>query len=496
MADYVGAIDQGTTSTRFMIFDHVGSVVAVDQRQHRQIFPRPGWVEHDPAEIWQKTVAVINGALAKAGILPSDLAAVGIANQRETTVIWDRKTGQPVSNAIVWQDTRTAELCESLSGAEGPGRFRAATGLPLATYFSGPKARWLLDHHDLTNAAKRGDLAFGTIDSWLAWNLTGGAGSGLHITDVTNASRTLLMDLGTASWDADLALDIGVPTAVLPEIVPSIGEIAVCVDPLRGVPLSAILGDQQAAMFGQTCFEPGSAKSTYGTGNFMLMNTGEATVASEAGLVTTVLYQRKGEKPRYALEGSIAVTGSLVEWLSDNLELFDSAEDVEGLARSVEDNGDVYFVPAFAGLFAPHWRPDARGIVVGLTQFSNRGHLARAALESTAYQTRDVADAMVADSGVVLAELKVDGGMTANGLLMQFQADILGVDIVRPTIPETTALGAAYGAGLASGVWSDTEELKALWEEGQRWAPQMDGGDSARLYDRWKQALERSYGWV
>ena len=496
MADYVGAIDQGTTSTRFMIFDHAGSVVAADQRQHQQIFPRPGWVEHDPTEIWEKTVAVIDGTLAKAGILPAELAAVGIANQRETTVIWDRKTGQPVANAIVWQDTRTAELCETLADTEGTDRFRAATGLPLATYFAGPKARWLLDRHDLTAAAKRGDLAFGTIDSWLAWNLTGGAGSGLHITDVTNASRTLLMDLGTVSWDADLALDIGVPTAVLPEIVPSIGEIGVCAGPLQGVPLSAILGDQQAAMFGQTCFEPGSAKSTYGTGNFMLMSTGEAPVASEAGLVTTVLYQRRGEKPKYALEGSIAVTGSLVQWLKDSLELFDHADEVEELARSVEDNGDVYLVPAFSGLFAPHWRPDALGVVVGLTQYSNRGHLARAALESTAYQTRDVADAMVADSGAALAEMKVDGGMTVNGLLMQFQADILGVDVVRPTIPETTSLGAAYGAGLAAGVWSDTGELQALWEEGQRWAPQMDEEERARLYDRWRQALERSYDWV
>ena len=496
MADYVGAIDQGTASTRFMIFDHAGSVVAEDQRQHQQICPRPGWVEHDPAEIWENTVAVIDGALAKAGLVPTELAAVGIANQRETTVIWDRKTGQPVANAIVWQDTRTAELCESLADKEGPDRFRAATGLPLATYFAGPKARWLLDYHDLTGAAKRGDLAFGTIDSWLAWNLTGGAGRGLHVTDVTNASRTLLMDLGTAAWDADLALDIGVPTAVLPEIVTSIGEIAVCVDPLQGVRLSAILGDQQAAMFGQACFDPGSAKSTYGTGNFMLVNTGEAPVPSKAGLVTTVLYQRQGEKPRYALEGSIAVTGSLVQWLTDSLELFDRAEEIEELARSVEDNGDVYFVPAFSGLFAPHWRPDARGIVVGLTQFSNRGHLARAALESTAYQTRDVADAMVADSGAALVEMKVDGGMTANGLLMQFQADILGVDVVRPTIPETTALGAAYGAGLAAGIWSGTEELQALWEEGQRWAPQMDTQERSRLHDRWKQALERSYDWV
>ncbi len=496
MAEYVGAIDQGTTSTRFMVFDSVGSVVAEDSQEHEQIFPKPGWVEHDPLEIWQKTVSVIEGAMSKAGIGRKDLAAVGITNQRETTVMWDRKTGRPVANAIVWQDTRTAELCERLAGEEGPDRFRAITGLPVATYFAGPKARWLIDHHDLGDRAKRGDLAFGTIDSWLIWNLTGGATTGRHVTDVTNASRTLLMDLVTTSWDADLALEIGVPTAVLPEIVPSIGEIGVCAGPLEGVPLSAILGDQQAAMFGQTCFEPGDAKNTYGTGNFMLLNTGEEPVASGAGLLTTLLFQRKGHKPLYALEGSVAVTGSLVQWLRDNLMLFDEAAEIEEVALSVEDNGDVYFVPAFSGLFAPHWRPDARGVVVGLTRFSNRGHLARAALESTAYQTRDVLDAMVADSGVDLAELKVDGGMTANGLLMQFQADLLGVDVVRPTVPETTVLGAAYGAGLATGVWSDMCELKALWEEDRRWSPEMAEEKRAQLHGRWKQALERSYDWV
>jgi glycerol kinase len=492
MADYVGAIDQGTTSTRFMIFDQAGTVVAADRQEHAQIFPRPGWVEHDPLEIWHKTVAVIEGALSKAEIGPRDLAAVGITNQRETTVLWDRKTGAPVANAVVWQDTRTSDICDDLGREEGLDRFRAATGLPLATYFSGPKARWLLDHHDLGDAAERGDLAFGTIDSWLTWNLTGG----LHVTDVTNASRTLLMDVGTVSWDADLSLEIGVPAVLLPEIVPSIGEIAVCSDPLPGVPLTAILGDQQAAMFGQTCFEPGDAKNTYGTGSFMLLNTGEEAVASQAGLLTTLLYQRQGHQPRYALEGSVAVTGSLIQWLRDNLDLFDEAAEVEGLARSVEDNGDVYFVPAFSGLFAPHWRPDARGVIVGLTRFSNSGHLARAALESTAYQTRDVLDAMATDSGVSLGELKVDGGMTSNGLLMQFQADIVGVDVVRPTISETTALGAAYGAGLGAGVWADTADLQDLWEEDRRWSPEMAEPERSRLHGRWRQALERSYDWV
>jgi glycerol kinase len=434
--------------------------------------------------------------MAEARLRPSDLAAVGITNQRETTVVWERSTGRPVANGVVWQDTRTADLCARLAGDEGNDRFRGLTGLPLATYFSGPKIRWLLDELGLHDAGARGELAFGTIDTWLTWNLTGRQGHGDHITDVTNASRTLLMDLGTAAWDADIAGEIGVPTAMLPEIVPSIGVGAVCGPPLEGVPLAAILGDQHAAMVGQVCFRPGEAKNTYGTGNFMLLNTGPQPVPSTAGLLTTVAYQRAGERPMYALEGSIAVTGSLVQWLRDNLGLISEAGEVEALAETVADNGDVYFVPAFSGLFAPYWRPDARGVVVGLTRFANKGHLARAALEASAYQTKDVLDAMIADSGAGLSELRVDGGMTANSLLMQFQADILGVEVVRPRIAETTALGAAYAAGLAVGLWGSTEEVAALWAEDARWSPQMAVEDRERLYGRWKQAVERSLGWV
>lgn len=496
MAEYIGALDQGTTSTRFMIFDQAGRVVAVDQREHNQIFPKPGWVEHDPAEIWSKAVAVIEGALAKADISSSDLAAVGITNQRETTVIWDRENGRPVANAIVWQDTRTADLCLGLGGDEGQDRFRARTGLPLATYFSGPKARWLLDEHDLHDAAARGDLVFGTIDSWVAWNLTGGIDGGRHVTDVTNASRTMLMDLVTNSWDSDLTGEIGVPVHMLPEIVPSVGPIGTCVSPLEGVPLTAILGDQQAALFGQVCFRAGEAKNTYGTGNFMLMNTGTTPVPSESGLLTTVGYGMEGEDTVYALEGSVAVTGSLVQWLRDNLGLIAEAPEIEVLAESVEDNGDVYFVPAFSGLFAPYWRPDARGVVAGLTRFSNRGHLARAALESTAYQTRDVLDAMTKDSGVELTELRVDGGMTVNGLLMQFQADLLGVDVVLPTITETTALGAAYGAGLAVGFWSSLDQIRSMWAEAHRWRPTMSAEERDRLHRRWHEAVEKSLDWA
>jgi glycerol kinase len=488
MTDYVGALDQGTTSTRFMIFDRSGAVVAADQREHTQIFPQPGWVEHDPLEIWSKSVAVIEGAMARAGIGPSDLAAVGITNQRETTVIWDRSTGEPVANAVVWQDTRTAALCKSLEGDEGADRFRSRTGLPLATYFSGPKARWLLDEHDLHESAARGDLAFGTIDTWIAWHLTGGVNGGRHATDVTNASRTMLMDLATTAWDSDLTMEIGVPAHMLPEILPSVGHIGSCVGPLDGVPLTAILGDQQAALFGQACFAPGEAK--------MLMNTSTKPIPSEAGLLTTVGYRIEGEEAVYALEGSVAVTGSLVQWLRDNLGLISDASEVEELARSVDDNGDVYFVPAFSGLFAPHWRPDARGVVAGLTRFTNRGHIARAALEATAYQTRDVLDAMAEDSGVELTELRVDGGMTANNLLMQFQADLLGVDVVLPTVAETTALGAAYAAGLAVGFWSDLDEIRGLWAEARRWESKMAEAERDRLHARWHRAIEKSLDWA
>jgi glycerol kinase len=447
-------------------------------------------------EIWSKATSVIEGALTRAGLASSDLAAVGLTNQRETTVVWDRATGQPVANAIVWQDTRTSELCATLGRDHGPDRFRALTGLPLATYFSGPKVRWLLDALDLETPAQRGELAFGTIDSWIAWQLTGGTRGGHHITDVTNASRTLLMDLATITWDADLALEIGVPSPMLPSIVPSVGVIGDCVGPLSGVPLAAILGDQQAALFGQACFDPGEAKNTYGTGTFMLLNTGLTPVTSRSGLLTTVAFQRAGEPARYALEGSVAVTGSLVQWLRDNLGLIEEASEVETLARTVEDNGDVYFVPAFSGLFAPHWRPDARGVITGLTRYANAGHIARAALEATAYQTRDVLEAMVVDSGVSLDGLRVDGGMTANSLLMQFQADILGVDVIRPVVAETTALGAAYGAGLAVGFWSGLDEIRGLWAEGQRWQPAMPAAERDRLHGRWQQAVGRSFDWV
>ena len=489
--EYVGAVDQGTSSTRFMVFDSTGRVVSMAQEEHRQIFPRPGWVEHDPDEIWDKTQNVIGRALEAADLTASDLRAVGITNQRETTVVWHRVTGEPVANAIVWQDTRTAELCENLGGDVGPSRFQGLTGLPLATYFSGPKVRWLLDEHDLTDPARRGDLAFGTIDSWLAWKLTGE-----HVTDVSNASRTLLMDLATTSWDSDICLEIGIPTHMLPEIVPSIGSIATCDGVLEGVPLRAMLGDQHAALFGQACFLPGEVKNTYGTGNFMLMNTGTDPVPSKAGLLSTVGYAIEGESTVYALEGSIAVTGSLIQWLRDNLGLISSSGEVEKLAASVDDNGDVYFVPAFSGLFAPHWRPDARGVIVGLTRFANKGHIARAALEAAAYQSADVLEAMTLDSGVELTELRVDGGMTANNTLMQFQSDLLGVDVVRPVVTETTALGAAYGAGLASGVWQDLEAIQAMWAEDHRWSPGLDEAERERLRGRWRKAVDRSLDWV
>ncbi len=496
MAEHVGAIDQGTTSTRFMVFDGEGRVIGRAAKEHRQILPRPGWVEHDPIEIWDNTVEVIERALDAAGLGGDDLAAVGIANQRETTVVWDRATGEPVCNAIVWQDTRTSDICETLSGDVGSDRFRSRTGLPIATYFAGPKIRWILDEYGLQSEAERGDLAFGTVDTWLTWNLTGGIDGGRHVTDVTNASRTLLLDLVTTAWDSDLASAIGVPTHMLPEVVDSVAEIGTCVGILGGVPLTAMLGDQQAALFGQACFTPGEAKNTYGTGNFMLMNTGTEPVTSQAGLLSTVAYRIGGEPTHYALEGSVAVTGSLVQWLRDNLGMISDSSDVEAVARTVEDNGDVYIVPAFSGLFAPHWRPDARGVITGLTRYANRGHLARAALEATAFQTRDVLIAMTADSGVDLAEVRVDGGMTANELLMQFQADILDVDVVRPVVTETTALGAGYAAGLAVGLWSGLDEIRSLWAEDRRWTPMMTGAVRDRLVGRWQQAVARSLDWA
>lgn len=494
MAELVGALDQGTTSTRFMIFDRAGKMVSSAQQEHRQIFPRSGWVEHDPDEITQRMWSVISSALGSAGVSGADLSAIGITNQRETAVVWDRETGHPVHNAIVWQDTRTDQLVRDLGGDEGMERFRHQTGLPLATYFSGPKVRWLLDSDPgLAARAERGELAFGTIDSWVVYQLTHGAE---HVTDVTNASRTMLMDLETLDWSEELCAAIGVPMSMLPRIVPSVGVIANATGPLEGVPIAGILGDQQAAMFGQTCFDVGDAKNTYGTGCFMLLNTGTELVRSNNGLLTTVNYQIEGEPPVYALEGSIAIAGALVQWLRDNMAMFENSEDIEELASEVEDNGDVYFVPAFSGLFAPYWRSDARGAIVGLTRFNNRHHIARAALESTAFQTREVLDAMRADSGVELTELKVDGGMVANELLMQFQADILDKPVIRPKVSETTALGAAYAAGLATGVWEDLDSLRANWAEDRRWLPQMGEERRAELLARWKQAVQRTFDWV
>ncbi|MPZ61541.1 MAG: glycerol kinase GlpK [Propionibacteriales bacterium] len=500
MADYVAAIDQGTTSTRCMIFDQDGEVVAADQMEHEQIFPRAGWVEHDALEIWNNTREVIGGALGKANLNSSHIAAVGITNQRETAVVWDRTDGRPIHNAIVWQDTRTQEICEELAAlGGGADRYKSTVGLPLATYFSGPKIRWILDNVEgAREQAERGELLFGNMDTWVLWNLTGGAEhSGVHVTDVTNASRTMLMDLGTLSWDEEIAAEMGVPLSMLPEIRSSSEVYGECrPGVLRGVPVAGILGDQQAATFGQVCYEIGSAKNTYGTGNFMLLNTGEERIHSEHGLLTTVCYRIGESAPVYALEGSIAVTGALVQWLRDNLGLIVEASEIERLAVTVDDNGGAYFVPAFSGLFAPYWRADARGALVGLTRYVNKGHLARAVLEATAFQSREVLDAMNADSGVDLKELKVDGGMVVNELLMQFQADLLGVPVVRPRINETTALGAAYAAGLAVGYWSDLDVLRRNWVEDMRWTPRMDAERRERLYRNWRKAVTKTFDWV
>ncbi|GAA5150403.1 glycerol kinase GlpK [Pseudonocardia eucalypti] len=499
MTQYVAAIDQGTTSTRCILFNHEGLPVASDSREHEQIFPRAGWVEHDATEIWNNTREVVAGALAKADVTTDDIVAVGITNQRETTVVWDRATGEPVYNAIVWQDTRTDQICAQLAENGGGEKFTQRTGLPLATYFAGPKARWILDNVEgARERAERGELAFGTMDTWVLWNATGGPDGGLHLTDVTNASRTLLMDLETLAWDDELCAAVGVPKSMLPEIHSSsevYGQVR-AKGVLPGVPIAGILGDQQAATFGQACLDPGMAKNTYGTGNFMLLNTGTELKRSTNGLLTTVCYQLGSEAPIYALEGSIAVSGSLVQWLRDNLGLIASAPEIEALAASVEDNGGAYFVPAFSGLFAPHWRSDARGAIVGLTRFVNRGHLARAVLEATAFQSREVLDAMNADAGVDLTELKVDGGMVVNELLMQFQADILGVPVIRPVVNETTALGAAYAAGLATGFWSDTGEIRTNWAKDKEWTPSMDAADRDRLYAQWQKAVTRTLDWV
>ncbi|WP_418955906.1 glycerol kinase GlpK [Streptomyces tritici] len=493
---YVAAIDQGTTSSRCIVFDQGGSVVAVDQREHEQIFPRPGWVEHDPVEIWDKVRGVVAGALAKAGLSADRLSALGITNQRETTVLWDRTTGRPVHHAIVWQDTRTAALCAELGGAVGQDRFRAATGLPLASYFSGPKAAWLLDEvPGLRERAERGEIAFGTMDTWLIWNLTGGVDGGVHVTDVTNASRTLLMNLERLEWDPEILDALRIPAAMLPEIRSSAEVYGTAVGQLAGVPVASALGDQQAAVFGQACYDPGTAKNTYGTGSFLLLNTGNRPVPSKSGLITTVGYRIGDADPVYCLEGSIAITGALVQWFRDQLGIIGSAAEIETLAASVDDNGGAYIVPAFSGLYAPYWRADARGVVTGLTRYVTKAHLARAVLEATSWQTREVVDAMYQDSGVPITTLKVDGGMTANGLLMQHQADVLGVPVIRPRVAETTCLGAAYAAGLATGVWSGLDELKTHWRADVEWTPAMAPEVREREYARWRKAVERSFDW-
>lgn len=496
MGKYVAAIDQGTTSTRFMIFDHGGSVIGAHQLEHRQIYPRSGWVEHDPLEVWARTQEVMTGALERAGLLASDLAALGVTNQRETTLVWNRRTGEPYCNAIVWQDTRNDRLCNELAQNGGQDCFRDRVGLPLATYFSGPKMRWILENVEgVRKAADRGEALFGNMDSWIIWNLTGGPDGGVHITDVTNASRTMLMDLQTLDW-SDLMLDVmGIPRQTLPEIRPS-SDPTLYGHASGRVPICGDLGDQQAALVGQACFGQGDGKNTYGTGCFMLLNTGTKTVQSKSGLLTTLAYKFADEPAVYALEGSIAITGALVQWLRDNLDFFDFSKHVEDYAQQVPDSGGVYFVPAFSGLFAPYWQSDARGVIVGLTRYVNKGHICRAALEATAYQTRDVFEAMAKDSGVPVQRLKVDGGMVYNQLLMQFQSDILGVPVVRPKITETTALGAAYAAGLAVGFWDGPDDLKRNWQADQVWQPQMKEEARARLYRGWHRAVERAMHWV
>jgi glycerol kinase len=498
MTAFVGAIDQGTTSTRFIVFDQAGTIVASAQQEHPQIFPQPGWVEHSPVDIARNTDAVIAEALRSAKLTSKDIVAIGITNQRETTMIWDRRTGEPLHNALVWQDTRVDPLVAYFSGEGGKDRFRAITGLPLASYFSGLKLKWLLDNVPNARAlAAAGHLLFGTMDSWVLWNLTGGAKGGLHLTDVTNASRTQLMRLDSLQWDDELLRTFSIPRSVLPTIRSSSEVYGQVIDgPLKGVPIAGILGDQQAALVGQTCFEPGEAKNTYGTGCFLLMNTGPKPVSSAAGLVTTVAYQFGRNPACFALEGSIAISGALVQWLRDNLGLIGNSGEIESLAASVKDNGDVYIVPAFSGLYAPYWKDHARGVITGLTRYANRGHIARAALEATAYQTRDVVAAMEQDSRIQLQELRVDGGMVVNELLMQFQSDILDVSVVRPKVTETTALGAAYAAGLATGYWKSTDDLRRNWGVSHTWQPRMSKEDRGRLYASWQKAVTRSFNWV
>lgn len=493
---YIGSIDQGTTSTRFIVFDKGGNIVSVAQQEHEQLFPQPGWVEHNPGEIWENTQKVIAEALKQADLQAADLAAVGITNQRETTVVWNRRTGRAYYNAIVWQDTRTGELVNEFSRQGGANRFRDKTGLPLATYFSGLKVRWLLDNvPNLRVDAEKGEALFGTMDTFMLWHLTGGVAGGLHATDVTNASRTQLMNLKTLQWDDELLSHFGVPEAMLPRIRSSSEKYGMARGVLAGVPIAGILGDQQAALVGQTCFRPGEAKNTYGTGCFMLLNTGTKLVGSTHGLLTTVAYQFGKGPVHYALEGSVAIAGALVQWLRDNLGLLEKSSDIEPLARSVADNGGCYFVPAFSGLYAPYWRNDARGVIAGLTRFVNRGHLARAVLEATAFQTLEVLEAMEKDAGIQLSELRADGGMTVNELLMQFQADVLHVPVVRPRMIETTALGAAYAAGLAVGYWQDFDDLRQNWGIDQTWQPAMPRNQRNQLYKSWKKAVKRSFGW-
>jgi len=489
---YIASIDQGTASSRCLLFDERGRIVSVAQKEHHQIFPKPGWVEHDPGEIWQNVLEVVQEALTKAQLTLSDIVAVGIANQRETTVVWDRATGEPVQNAINWQDIRTDHLIHELASEAGQDRFRERSGLPLATYFSGPKIRWLLDHiPGLQERAEAGDVLFGTMDAWLIWNLTG-----RHVTDVTNAGRTMLMNLQTLEWD-DVLLDaLGVPRAMLPEIRPSAEVYGEATGALAGLPVAGALGDQHAALFGQTCFAPGEAKCTYGTGSFLLLNTGEQPVTSANGLITTVGYKIGDAPPTYALEGSIAVTGALVQWFRDNVGVIGSAPEIETLARTVEDNGGCYFVPAFAGLFAPHWRSDARGVIAGLTGYITKGHLARAVLEATAWQTREVVEAMNSDAGFELKTLRVDGGMTANNLLMQFLADVLDVPVVRPIVAETVSLGAAYAAGVGVGFWPDIESLRENWHKAAEWIPGMDSAVRDKGYRKWRKAVQRTLDWV
>jgi len=489
---YVAAIDQGTTSTRFIVFDRLGQIICSNQQEHQQIYPQPGWVEHNPEEIWQRTQSVIKNALEIGNIDPKDIAALGITNQRETTIVWDRKTGKPYGNAIVWQDTRTRFLCDQLAEVEGQDRFRERCGLPLTTYFSGPKIMWMLDNiPGLREAANQGDAIFGNVDTFLIWHLTGGA----HITDVTNASRTMLMDLQTLDWDAETLEIMAIPRQMLPEIRPSSQVFGTAKGLLAGVPIAAALGDQQAALVGQTCFSPGEAKNTYGTGCFMLLNTGEAIVPSKQGLLTTVAY-KMGESPAvYALEGSIAIAGALVQWLRDNLGIINTSAEVETLANTVEDSGGVYVVPAFSGLYAPYWKDSARGVIAGLTRYATKAHIARAVLEATAWQTREVLDAMNQDSAVQLLSLKVDGGMVGNHTLMQFQSDVLGVPVVRPVVAETTALGAAYAAGLAVGFWSQLAELRDNWAVDCTWEPKMPIALREQKYRFWKKAVSRTFDW-